>query len=102
MITITDAAQQRINTILAEDGVPYFRMAIQGGGCSGFSYKFDVDTAQTDDDFVYNTNVLVDYLSAQYLEGATLDYVENFLGSYFAVDNPSARTTCGCGSSFSI
>lgn len=105
MITITEAAQTKISEVLAEEGSSSkLRMFIQGGGCSGFSYGFTIDDAQNEDDFEIPagaTSVLIDSLSLQYLEGAVVDYKDDLEGSRFAITNPKAASTCGCGSSFS-
>ena len=107
MITITESAQAKITDILAEEDNPNIklRMFVQGGGCSGFSYGFTLDEMKNDDDFEFeagSTSVLVDSMSAQYLQGAEVDYVESLMGSEFKIKNPQATTTCGCGSSFSV
>lgn len=105
MITLSNAALDKIKDILQEENNPSakIRAFVQGGGCSGFSYGFIIDTEQSEDDFVIADNlVLVDGSSMQYLEGATIDYVEDLIGSSFKVVNPNAETTCGCGSSFSV
>ena len=106
MITITESAQTKITDIIAEENNPdlKLRMFVQGGGCAGFSYGFTLDELKNDDDFEFvigSTSVLVDALSAQYVEGAEIDYVEDLMGSEFKIRNPNATTTCGCGSSFS-
>jgi len=105
MITITESAQSKISEIMQEEGNnSKLRMFVQGGGCSGFSYGFNIDEEQNDDDFVItagSSSVLVDPVSAQYLMGATVDYKEDLEGSRFSIDNPMASSTCGCGSSFS-
>jgi iron-sulfur cluster insertion protein len=80
-------------------------MFVQGGGCSGFSYGFTLDEIKNEDDFEFvvgSTSVLVDAMSAQYVQGAELDYTENLMGSEFKIKNPNAVSTCGCGSSFSV
>jgi iron-sulfur cluster insertion protein len=107
MITITESAQTKITDILAEENNPELklRMFVQGGGCSGFSYGFTLDEMKTDDDFEFvvgSTSVLVDVMSAQYVQGAEIDYIEDLMGSEFKIKNPNATTTCGCGSSFSV
>jgi len=107
MITITESAQTKITDILAEEGNPYLklRMFVQGGGCSGFSYGFTLDEMKNEDDFEFEigpTSVLVDALSAQYVQGAEIDYIENLMGAEFKIKNPNAVSTCGCGSSFSV
>ena len=107
MITITDSAKERINGLLAETGNPALklRVFVQGGGCSGFSYGFTFDEEINEDDFetqLEDFTVLVDVMSMQYLNGATVDFKEDIRGSSFVIDNPHATSTCGCGSSFSI
>jgi len=106
MITITDNAVNKIREILAEENNPNIklRVFVQGGGCSGFQYGFTLDEEQAEDDWdieVNGVNVLVDSMSGGYLQGATIDYKEDQYGSSFAIQNPNAQTTCGCGSSFS-
>ena len=81
------------------------RAYIQGGGCSGFQYGFEFDENQAEDDFAIVTDgvtLLVDPLSLQYLAGATVDYSESLSGAQFVIRNPNAKTTCGCGSSFTV
>ena len=107
MITITDSAISKIADILAEENNPLIKLRtfVQGGGCSGFNYGFTLDEEQNEDDFVIEESgvtVLVDSMSMQYLQGATIDYKEELSGSSFVINNPNATTTCGCGSSFSI
>lgn len=107
MITITQSALEKILDLLAEHNRPgtRLRVSVQGGGCAGFSYKFDLDQTLADDDFVLEScqeSVVIDSISAQYLAGSTLDYKEELLGSHFVLDNPNASGHCGCGSSFSI
>jgi iron-sulfur cluster insertion protein len=80
-------------------------MFVQGGGCSGFSYGFTLDEIKNEDDWeipIGASSVLVDSMSAQYLEGAEIDYSESIMGSEFKIKNPNAVSTCGCGSSFSV
>lgn len=107
MITLTESAQAQIANILAEENNPNIKLRtfVQGGGCSGFNYGFTLDEEQTEDDFVIQQpgmTVLVDSMSMQYLQGATIDYTQELMGSQFVIKNPNAQTTCGCGSSFSI
>lgn len=107
MITITESAANKIKEVVTEEGNPdlKLRMFIQGGGCSGFSYGFTLDEIKNEDDFSiesYGINVLVDSMSFQYVQGATVDYVEDIDGAQFTIKNPNAATTCGCGSSFSV
>jgi iron-sulfur cluster insertion protein len=107
VITITEQAAEKIKDILAEENNPELklRMFVQGGGCSGFSYGFTLDEMTNDDDFDIEKDgihVLVDAMSAQYVQGAEVDYKEDLHGSQFTIKNPNAQTTCGCGSSFGV
>jgi iron-sulfur cluster insertion protein len=106
LIDFTAAAAAKVRELIAEEGNPALklRVYIQGGGCSGFQYGFEFDEQQNDDDFAVATGevtLLVDPLSLQYLAGAQVDYTESLHGSQFVIRNPNAKTTCGCGSSFS-
>ena len=107
MITITDSAKTKILDLLAEEGNPDLKLRtfVQGGGCSGFSYGFTFDEIMNEDDFevpLGDTKVLIDAMSMQYLQGASIDYKEDLQGSEFKITNPNAQSTCGCGSSFSV
>jgi iron-sulfur cluster insertion protein len=107
MITISDSAKTKIKDLLIEENTPglALRTFVQGGGCSGFSYGFTFDSTQNEDDFEFpldEVKVLVDAMSMQYLQGATIDYKEELMGSSFTIKNPNATTTCGCGSSFGV
>ena len=107
MITITENASTKITDILAEENNPKarIRVFVQGGGCSGMSYGFTFDEVKNEDDFDFGYDeirVVVDSMSMQYLQGATINYKEDLMGASFVIDNPQAQTTCGCGSSFSI
>lgn len=104
-LEFTPAAAAKVAELIAEEGNAdlKLRVYIQGGGCSGFQYGFEFDEAQAEDDLAVVTNgvtLLVDPLSLQYLMGATVDYVESLTGAQFTIRNPNAKTTCGCGSSF--
>ena len=108
MITITENAITKVTSLLAEENNPdlKLRMFVEGGGCSGFQYGFTFDENQNDDDFEIalgdsGYKLLVDAMSMQYLNDAEVDYTESLAGSQFAIRNPNAKTTCGCGSSFS-
>lgn len=105
-ISLSDAAAKRIAAILAEDsGKSALRVSVEGGGCSGFSYKFDLVDTQEEDDLVLekgNARVLVDQVSLVYMEGSEIDFVDNLLGQSFQIRNPNAVASCGCGTSFSI
>jgi iron-sulfur cluster insertion protein len=107
MITITESAKIKILDLLAEEGNPNLnlRTFVQGGGCSGMSYGFTFDEIMNEDDFelpLDNYKLLVDAISMQYLEGASIDYKEDLQGSEFKITNPNAQSTCGCGSSFAV
>ena len=106
MITITETAVAKIRDIIAEENNPTLklRVFVQGGGCSGMQYGFTLDDAQAEDDWdleVEGIHVLVDSMSGGYLQGAEVDYKEDQYGATFSIKNPTATTTCGCGSSFS-
>lgn len=106
-VTLSPNALARIQFLIESEGKPElnFRIYILGGGCSGFQYGFSFDKEQREDDYVIkqgSVSMVVDSLSAQYLTGAIVDYVENLEGARFLVQNPNADTTCGCGSSFSL
>jgi iron-sulfur cluster insertion protein len=101
MIKITDNARAKITELLAEENQPYIRLFVQGGGCAGFSYGFAFDSESQEDDFEV-WRLLVDSMSAQYLQDAEVDWKEDLTGSQFVVNNPNANSTCGCGSSFGV
>lgn len=106
-MNLQPSAIAKLKEILAEENNPNIklRVFVQGGGCSGFSYGFTLDEEQNEDDFDFayeDIKVLVDSMSMQYLQGATIDYKEDLMSSSFVIDNPQAVSTCGCGSSFSI
>mgnify|MGYP000169839047 CR=1 FL=1 len=106
MITITENVDTKVAEILKEETeATGLRVFVQGGGCSGMSYGFALEAEQNEDDFVieqHGVKYLVDAMSMQYLQGATIDYKEDFEGSNFVIQNPNAETSCGCGSSFSV
>ena len=104
-ITLTDSASARINNVMNANSElgSRFRVYVTGGGRSGFQYgfKFDSEVAFDDDVIEFgNFSVLLDSMSYPYLYGSTLDFVENLSGSKFVINNPNAKTTCGCGESF--
>ena len=103
MINLTVNAIEQIKEILLEENNKYVRAFISGGGCSGFNYGFTLDDERNEDDFEVSENLLIDAMSMQYFSGATIDYTKDKLkGSQFIISNPNAKTTCGCGSSFSV
>jgi iron-sulfur cluster assembly accessory protein len=105
-VTISERAARRIGEILKSEGDgAKLRVSVEGGGCSGFQYKFDIDKTQTDDDIVIARDgavVLVDSASVPFLAGSELDFVDDLIGASFRVNNPNATASCGCGTSFSI
>ena len=105
-IRFTALAAAKVGELVREDGnaALKLRVYISGGGCSGFQYGFEFDEEQAEDDIAVERDgavLLVDPLSLQYLQGAEVDYAENLQGAQFVIRNPNAKTTCGCGSSFS-
>ena len=105
-LQFTSAAAAKVRELVREEGndALKLRVYIQGGGCSGFQYGFEFDEEQGEDDLAVQTDgvtLLVDPLSLQYLMGAEVDYTESLHGAQFVIRNPNAKTTCGCGSSFS-
>src|SRR5262245_47979695 len=105
-VTMTGRAARRIGEILrAEPAGSMLRVSVEGGGCSGFQYKFGFDQAKAEDDLVLAQNgatVLIDPVSVRYMAGAQIDYVDDLIGASFKVNNPVATASCGCGTSFSI
>ena len=106
MIVLTDTATDKVRSLMEQEGVAdlALRVAVRPGGCSGFSYEmfFDTDVADDDTTLDYSgVKVIVDPSSASLLDGATLDYKDGLQGAGFAIDNPNAQRTCGCGQSFS-
>lgn len=116
VIVFTDSAAKKVAELIVEEGDPQLklRVFITGGGCSGFQYGFTFDEQKNDDDMVINKTIcdadnheqtvslLIDSMSFQYLLGAEIDYKEDLQGAQFIIRNPNAKTTCGCGSSFSV
>ena len=106
MIALTDNAAVKVKDLITQEGNDQLmlRVAVRPGGCSGFSYEMFFDTDQAGDDLITDysgVKVVVDPSSAQLLTGATLDYNDGLQGAGFAIDNPNAQKTCGCGQSFS-
>jgi iron-sulfur cluster insertion protein len=106
-LEFTVEAAAKVRELIAEEGnaALKLRVYIQGGGCSGFQYGFEFDEGRNEDDFAIVTDgvtLLVDPLSLQYLAGAIVDYSESLSGAQFVIRNPNAKTTCGCGSSFTV
>jgi iron-sulfur cluster assembly accessory protein len=105
-VTLSERAARRIGTILkAEAAGSMLRVSVEGGGCSGFQYKFDIEQARADDDLVLARDgavVLIDPVSQQYMAGSEIDFVDDLIGQSFKIINPQATASCGCGTSFSI
>jgi iron-sulfur cluster assembly accessory protein len=105
-LTVSARAARRIADILKSEAEPMMlRLAVTGGGCSGFQYNFTLDDTRTDDDLVIERDgatVLVDPMSLDFLKGAELDFVDDLIGAAFKVNNPNASSSCGCGTSFSV
>jgi iron-sulfur cluster assembly accessory protein len=105
-VTLSDSAAKRIAVILKSDAEKKaMRVSVEGGGCSGFSYKFDLVGDADDDDLILEkgeAKVLIDSLSLVYMSGSEIDFVDNLLGQSFQIKNPNAVASCGCGTSFSV
>jgi iron-sulfur cluster assembly accessory protein len=105
-ITLSDRAARRIADILKNEPQPVaLRLAVTGGGCSGFQYNFALDDAQLDEDTVVEKNgakVLIDPVSLDFLAGAEIDFTDDLIGQAFKVNNPNATASCGCGTSFTV
>ena len=104
---LESGAVEKLRELVAEEGNPnlMLRVFVQGGGCSGMQYGFTFDEVKNEDDFDFaydEIKVVVDSMSMQYLQDATINYKEDLMGASFVIDNPQAQTTCGCGSSFSV
>jgi iron-sulfur cluster assembly accessory protein len=106
LITLTDNAAKRIAFILKNESAnTKFRISVDGGGCSGFKYQFDLDNTQNNDDLVIAKDqaiVLIDEVTQGFMKGCVIDYIESLTGAEFEIRNPNATTRCGCGNSFSI
>ena len=106
-MNLETGAVTKLRELIAEEGNPnlMLRVFVQGGGCSGFQYGFTFEEVKNEDDFdfAYDTvTVLVDAMSMQYLDNATIRWDDSDMGSSFVIDNPQAQSSCGCGSSFSV
>ena len=101
-IKFTDKAIKQINHLLSQkDKGSFFRIAIKGGGCSGFQYDFSFDKSIEKDDLKFE-NILIDKDSAELLKGSEVDYVSELIGDSFKISNPQSKSSCGCGTSFSL
>ena len=105
-ITVTERAARRIGEILRrEPPGTMLRLSVEGGGCSGFQYKFDIETDRAEDDIVVTRDratILIDPVSLGYLAGSEIDFVDDLIGASFRVNNPQAKASCGCGTSFTL
>jgi iron-sulfur cluster assembly accessory protein len=105
-VTVTERAAHRIGEILRrEPAGTMLRVSVEGGGCSGFQYRFDTEHARAQDDVVIEkagATVLIDPVSLDYMAGSEIDFVDDLIGSSFKVNNPKATASCGCGTSFAI
>jgi iron-sulfur cluster assembly accessory protein len=105
-VTVSERAARRIGEILqGEPAGTMLRVSVEGGGCSGFQYKFDMERARADDDLVIardGATVLIDPVSVHYMAGSEIDFVDDLIGAAFKVKNPNATASCGCGTSFAL
>lgn len=105
-VTLSPRAAAQVNKVLAKEGPGSFlRVAVNGGGCSGFQYAFDIVQARENDDLVVERDgavVLIDPVSVGFLSGSRIDFVNDLIGQSFKIDNPNATASCGCGTSFTI
>ena len=101
-IKFTDKAIKQINNLLSQkDKGSFFRIAIKGGGCSGFKYDFSFEKTPKDEDLKFN-NIIIDKTSADLLKGSEVDYASDLIGNSFKISNPQSKSSCGCGVSFSL
>jgi iron-sulfur cluster assembly accessory protein len=105
-VTVTERAARRIGEILkGEPQGTMLRVSVEGGGCSGFQYKFDMERTKAEDDILIRREgaaVLIDAVSLNYLAGSEIDFVDDLIGASFRINNPQAKMSCGCGTSFSL
>lgn len=105
-VTVSERAARKIGEILkSEPAGAMLRVSVEGGGCSGFQYKFDIERAQAADDLMIargEAKVLIDPVSVNYMAGSEIDFVDDLIGASFKVKNPKATASCGCGTSFSL
>jgi iron-sulfur cluster assembly accessory protein len=105
-VSVTDRAVNKIAAILKNEAAgSMLRVSVEGGGCSGFQYKFDVERERASDDIALgraDATVLIDPVSAGFMAGSQIDYVDDLIGASFKINNPQAKSSCGCGTSFSL
>lgn len=110
LFAVTESAVERVAQLIEHEDGNIFRVAVLGGGCSGFQYSFSFEDAATDDDLLLvrkasnglDITIAVDSMSLEFLNGSQLDYVQELIGAYFQVSNPNATASCGCGTSFAV
>ena len=100
-LEFTDSAKNQINKIIKSDKEKYFRIAVQGGGCSGFKYSFSFDSKVEKDDIIFD-RAIIDKQSLDIIAGSIVDFKKEMIGESFSIKNPKASASCGCGLSFSI
>jgi iron-sulfur cluster assembly accessory protein len=105
-VIVTERAARRIGDILrGEPAGTMLRLSVEGGGCSGFQYKFDTDSSRAEDDVLVrqaDALLLIDSVSLGYLTGSEVDFVDDLIGASFRINNPNAKASCGCGTSFTL
>jgi iron-sulfur cluster insertion protein len=100
-LNFTDQALNQINLITKGDNKKYFRITVQGGGCSGFKYNFGFDSKTNEDDIIFG-KAIIDNSSLEIISGSVVDFKKEMIGESFVIDNPKATASCGCGLSFSV
>ena len=100
-LNFTDQALNQINIITKDQDKKFFRITVQGGGCSGFKYDFGFDTKSNDDDIIFGKTI-IDKSSLEIISGSVIDFKKEMIGESFVIDNPKATASCGCGLSFSV
>ena len=100
-LSFTDQALNQINKITIGDDKKYFRITVQGGGCSGFKYSFGFDAQSNNDDVLFE-RVVIDKSSLEIISGSEIDFKKEMIGESFVINNPKATASCGCGLSFSV
>jgi iron-sulfur cluster assembly accessory protein len=105
-VSVTERAVSKVAAILSKEPAgAMLRVSVEGGGCSGFQYKFDMERSQAEDDILIRREgaaVLIDAVSLNYLAGSEIDFVDDLIGASFRINNPQAKASCGCGTSFSL
>ncbi len=102
MLTILDKAKDRLTHLTKENGKKYVRLSVKGGGCAGFGYDWSFEDKATDKDLIVDDLLLLDPIYEMYIIGMQLDYKDDVFGANFVFNNPNAKSSCGCGTSFSI